>query len=105
MIWKGKIPDNIWDAYKEVEARMRDLEQRERAGEFNGRVEDDLIIRISILNQEKRVIQGLAGSVSSTDAAQLQIRMQEIDRDIAMYEQNHRVYLSLQQVYRQQYYE
>jgi len=83
-----KIPDEIRDAYKEVEARTRDLEQRESAGEFNGRGQADNNVRISILNQEKGVLQGLAGSVSSTDAARLQKRMQDVDREIARREQN-----------------
>lgn len=96
MIWKGKVPDNIRDAYKEVESRTSDLERQERAGEFNGRGEDDLIIRTSILEQEKRVIKGLTGSISSTDAAQLQTRMQEINREIAMNERNIRVTRSLE---------
>jgi hypothetical protein len=78
-----RIPDKIRDAYKEVEARMRDLEQRESVGEFNGRGEADNNVRISILNQEKGVLQGLAGSVSSTDAARLQRRMEDVDREIA----------------------
>ncbi len=82
-----KIPDKILDAYKEVEARMRDLEQRESAGEFNGRGEADHNARISILNQEKGVLQGLAGSVSSTDAARVQRRTQDVDREIARREQ------------------
>jgi hypothetical protein len=86
----NKIPDKIRDAYKEVEARMSDLEQRERAGEFNGRGEADNNVRISILNQEKSVIEGLAGSVSSTDAARLQRRMQDVDSEIARRQQNSR---------------
>lgn len=85
----NKIPNKIRDAYTEVEARMRDLEQRESAGEFNGRGEADNNVRISILSQEKGVIHGLlAGGVSSTDAARLQERMQDVDREIARREQN-----------------
>jgi hypothetical protein len=60
------------------------------SSEFNGRGEADNNVRISILNQEKSVIEGLAGSVSSTDAARLQRRMQDVDSEIARRQQNSR---------------
>jgi hypothetical protein len=98
----NRISDKVLDAYKEVEARMGDLERRFGAGEFKGRGEDYDITYVSILNQEKGVIRGLlAGGVPSTDAALLQKRMQDVEREIARTKQNHRDLHHLQDVERE----
>jgi hypothetical protein len=79
--------DKIKDAYKGVDARRRDLEQREASGEFSGRSEANHKAHISILREEQGVLRGLAGSVSSAEAARVQGRMQDVDREIAQREQ------------------
>jgi hypothetical protein len=80
--------DKIKDAYKGVDARNRDLQQREGSGEFNGRSEANHNAHISILREEQGVLRGLAGTVSSAEAARIEGRKHDVDREIARREQS-----------------